>query len=144
MRALLLGLLLLACTACVDKKKSDEQSAPPPTGSTSGPLTVQQCEAILVDGEKQLAELRAQMSKECTVDAECAVTFATVCMPGCPDYPMSKSASMMYSFKRDEIDSYTCKRWRDSDCEKITPKPKPSCTAMKGVCQNKVCVALTK
>ena len=131
--------------ACVDKKVGTSADAAPatvtPAASAPQKLTVESCEAILIEGEEKLSRERRSADKACTKDDDCMLVHSGACAPACIDFAMTKTAAKAYAEKRKEIDHGTCRGWRSNECPTITPKPELACPTLRAKCENKQCVA---
>lgn len=150
-KALLLLPLLL--TACLKSKPVSEDagttSAPvassssaPSATTTSTAFTVNQCESLLVDGERTLATARSKAATDCKSDDDCKLIEVSACIPVCADRAIAKKAVPAYDREREQIRMGQCKLWNDAECPRTTPKPKPECGPMKAVCKANKCEAV--
>lgn len=109
------------------------------TASGSAPFTVEQCESLLVDAERKLAETRSQAPADCKKDDECKLVDTSACIPACADRAIAKKGVEAYSKRREELRMSSCKLWNDAECARTTPKPQPQCAPMKAVCRASHC-----
>src|SRR5688500_3431842 len=100
-------LLSLLCVACVDKKATPAEAdagspsvavasgaVTPASASAEPRLSVEACEALVLEGESKLARERAGAEKACTKDDDCTLVSSGVCAPACTDAAMTKTASV--------------------------------------------------
>ena len=149
-KALLLPFLLIACVK--SKPVSEEAgttsapvasaSAAPNAAATSTAFSVNQCESLLVDGERTLATGRAKAGTDCKKDDDCQLIEVSACIPVCADRAIAKKAVPAYDREREQIRMGQCKLWNDAECPRTTPKPKPDCAPMKAACKANKCEAV--
>ena len=149
-KALLLSFLLFGCVK--SKPVSEEAgttSAPVVSASASATATaastafsVNQCESLLVDGERTLAAARGKAATDCKKDDDCQLIEMSACIPACADRAVAKKAVAAYNREREQIRMGQCKLWNDAECPRTTPKPKPDCSPMKAVCKANKCEAV--
>lgn len=147
---LLLPLLIIGCVK--SKPVSEEAgttSAPVVSASASAAATatstafsVNQCESLLVDGERSLATARGKAATDCKKDDDCQLIEVSACIPVCADRAIAKKAVPAYDREREQIRMGQCKLWNDAECPRTTPKPKPDCMPMKAVCKANKCEAV--
>jgi hypothetical protein len=133
------------------------KSKPAPTedaGSTAAPIVsatattnsnvfnVQQCESLVVDAERKLADARNKAATDCKKDDECQLIETSACVPACSDRAVAKKAVTAYAKERDMLRMSSCKLWNDAECARTTPKPTPQCLTMKAVCKANKCEAV--
>ena len=146
-KALLLSFLLFGCVK--SKPVSEEAgttSAPVVSASatattTSTAFSVNQCESLLVDGERTLAQARGKAATDCKKDDDCQLIEVSACIPVCADRAIAKKAVAAYNREREQIRMGQCKLWNDAECPRTTPKQKPDCSPMKAVCKANKCEA---
>ena len=143
---------LLACglIGCVKSKPVPQQEA----GTTAAPVisasattnstafTVTQCESLLVDGERTLANARGKAATDCKKDDDCQIIETSACVPACADRAVAKKAVNGYMKEREQIRMGQCKLWNDAECPRTTPKTAPQCTPMKAACKANKCEAV--
>lgn len=145
------ALLLLGLIGCVKSKPVSQDAgatatvtsagATPQAAATSTAFTVQQCESLVVDAERNLAAARNKAATDCKKDEDCQMIETSACVPACVDRAIAKKAVGEYVKTREQIRMSSCKLWNDAECARTTPKQAPPCTPMKAVCKANKCEA---
>jgi len=140
------ALLLLFLVACVKSKPEPASvDAAAPSASIATPqatgFSVETCEALLIEAERDVATIRQSTGKACTSDADCVLAESTVCIPGCKDFAMTKSGLTAYNSSVAKTRSHKCETWTANGCPQTTPKAKPECSPKTAKCENATCVA---
>lgn len=136
--------------ACVrsrtdEKKRQDAPgaTAPAATAATnSTAFTVQQCESLIVDAERKLADARNKASADCKKDDDCQLVETSACVPACNDRAIAKKAAGAYQKQREMLRNTSCKLWNDAECARTTPKPMPDCKPLEVACNANKCEAV--
>lgn len=147
-KALLLSSLvgLVGLVGCVNSKKPASQDAgtAPPAVSQATPstanvnsnaFTVEQCESLLVDAERKLADARSRAQTTCKKDDDCKLIEMSACIPACVNRSIARMAVEPYMKEREMLRQTSCKLWNDAECPRTTPKPTPQCPEMKAICR---------
>jgi hypothetical protein len=112
------------------------------TTTNSNVFTVQQCESLVVDAERKLAEARNKAATDCKKNDDCQIIETSACVPACSDRAVAKKSVAAYAKERDMLRQSSCKLWNDAECARTTPKPAPQCQTMKAVCNANKCEAV--
>lgn len=137
-RLLSAGFLLLA-VGCVKTRPTEAQDAG--TTAVSSALSVERCEALLIDAERALSQARAAAPQACTTAGDCTLAETSACYPGCADWALAKAGMAEYAATRDALRAGACKAWSEGGCATTTPKPAPKCGVASVACTNGKCVA---
>lgn len=144
--ALLLFFFLMGCVKSKPDGADAGRASPPVPTSTattqSTAFTVQQCESLVVDAERKLADARNKASADCKKDDDCQLVETSACVPSCIDRAVAKKAVAEYVKEREMLRSTSCKLWNDAECPRTTPKPAPQCKPMKVACNANKCEAV--
>jgi len=146
-KAFLLPCVLLFVQACIksrpEEKDAGKVEAPPAqtASTTSAAFNVQQCESLLIDAERKLADERAKAPTDCKKDDDCKIIETSACVPACNDRAIAKKGEAAYTKQREILRQSSCKLWNDAECPRTTPKPQPNCAPTKAVCKANRCEA---
>ncbi len=97
-------------------------------------LSADQCNVLLAEGDKEIAEALQGASPGCTKDSDCKVVSEHACFPDCGGVPISADFLSAYEAVRKRVEEHQCAKWHDGDCMATTPRPTPSCMPVKARC----------
>jgi hypothetical protein len=96
------------------------------------------CNQIFDAAQRELQEALPR-ERACKANGDCDIVYTTVCNSDCGVASIPKRQVDAVEAKRKAIEATACRKYIDSDCPSITPRPAASCAVPSAICTSGNC-----